>query len=247
MRRRSLHRACGVLFVAAACCATTGCGKVAKMALKGTLENVGAEIVDNSSDDSIRQMFEQADALCPTRMDAYTTLESVKMIDDRRVEFRYQVNNEGKNLARRFNKDLLRKAAVDHMKGNAMAMAIAKRDLSVEHIYEDVFGGHILSYTINKQVLAGNDYPTGDRRTNPFNVQTVKADPKDQVNVKNEKPADEETEPAASSATPDLNAPLVEPPAEIEPPKPELPQQIQPQKRTKENPAGVQSNPFFDA
>ncbi len=228
MLRPSMNRPCCVLLIAAIGCLAAGCGDVANIALKGTL----AKVVDSSSDEAIRSMFEQADAACPTRMDAYTTLESVKMIDDKRVEFRYKVSNEGKSLASRFNKQVLKKAAVAHMKGNAMAVAIAKRDLSIEHIYEDVFGGHILSYTINKQVLAGDLDAAGDKQTNSYEVRTVKAEAMQSADLAS----------AEEAAAGDPSA------AELDPDRPELPKPLPMEfkpNRTNRQPRGYPSKSFL--
>ncbi len=189
------------------------------MGVKEAMREVGAKVVEGSSDKDLMKMFETANAACPTRMDAFTTLEDIKLIDEQRAEFRYIVNDEGKQLLTRVNKRMLKKAAVEHMKGNAIAVAVAERDLSIEHIYEDSQGKHLLSYTINRAVLAGDLDPIGDEQANRFGVKTVNADAADSVLEENVKPA-----------------PIVEPP---------LPQKFQMPRRTKDNPAGVQGNPFF--
>jgi hypothetical protein len=127
-----------------------------------------------------------------------------------------------------------------------MAVAIAERDLSIEHIYEDAFGGHVLSFTINQQVLRGNPYPVGREQENPFDVQTVSAKSSDDVTVDPVVTPSEETElvePAAGANTETDPLP-VEP--EPEPaPEPELPQAFK-SERSRDNPAGVRANPFFD-
>lgn len=197
-----------------------GCGDLAKMGMKGALQKVGAKVVEGTSDEALRNMFEQANAACPTRMDAFTTLEEVEMVDDTRVEFRYLVNDAGKKLASRLDKRAMRKAAVDHMKGNPMAVAIADRDLSIEHIYEDSAGNQILSYTINRAVLDGDLDPIGTERSNPFDVTTVKADAESSVVLH-----DLEEETTEEEAT--------------------LPQDLSPAHST-DNPTGLRSNPFFN-
>ncbi len=230
------------LLVAASSCLVAGCGEIAKLALKGTLKSTDSPAERGEPVEAIHELFEQANAMCPKRMDAYTTLESVKMIDDRRVEYKYRVNNEGKNLARQFDKDLLRKAAIKMMKGNAMAVAIAKRDLSIEHIYEDAFGGHVLSFTINRQVLQGNPYPVGSEQENPFGVQTVSAKSSDDVTADPIAASSAETE----LAPPTNDSATDKEPLAVEPePEPALPEMFKPA-RSKENPAGIRSNPFFD-
>lgn len=261
MKRESTKSTLQFLLVVC-CIPAIGCD-VAKIALNGSLDGVAASATADSSDDAIREMFAQANAACPTRMDKYTTLESVTMIDDQRIEFHYKVNNEGKNLARRFDKQALKKAAVNHVKGNRMAVAIAQRDLSIEHIYEDAFGSHILSYTINKQSLAGNLNPLGREQENPFEVTTVNSSPQQRVTkdspprnsppVAPQEPGNSRTPEAsaklhaaasaeeAKSAKSDPSEPLA-PEPEVEP---ELPQIFKPI-RSNENPAGVRSNPFFD-
>jgi hypothetical protein len=211
-----------------------GCGEVAKMGVTGVMHKVGAKVVEGSSDEDLIKMFEQANEACPTRMDAFTTLVEVKLIDERQAEFRYIVNDQGKQLLTRINKRTLKQAAVDHMKGNAMAVAVAQRDLSIEHIYEDSRGSHLLSYTINRDVLAGNLDPVGDERSNPFDVTTVKAEATD--SVLQEEQEEVESAPIVEQAPIEEQAPIVEPP---------LPQKFESPKRSKDNPAGVQGNPFF--
>ena len=109
---------CG-LAMAACGCLLVGCDKVAKLAVKETLENVGAAAIDGSSGEEIREMFAQANAACPRKMDQFTTLESITMVDDRHVEYRYKVNQEGRTLARKFDKQVLQQAAIKMMQGNA--------------------------------------------------------------------------------------------------------------------------------
>ena len=238
------------LVVAASSCLTVGCGNIVKFALESSLESVNSSSAEDAPVEDVRAMFEQVNAMCPKQMDEYSTLESVKMIDDRRVEYKYRVNNEGKSLARRFDKDLLRKAAIRMMKGNAMAVAIAERDLSVEHIYEDAFGGHVLSFTINQQVLRGNPYPVGREQENPFGVQTVSATPSDDVTVDPVVTSSEKAERVepATDAEAEIE-PEIEPlPVEPEPapePEPVLPQPFKTE-RSEDNPAGIRANPFFD-
>lgn len=235
---RSIHRqsAPTYLFVVL-CCLISGCGEIVKLGVTGVMQKVGAHTVEGCSDENLIEMFEQANEACPTRMDALTTLVEVKLIDKRNAEFRYIVNDQGKQLLTRINKRTLKKSAVEHMKGNAMAVAVAQRDLSIEHIYEDSRGNHLLSYTINKQVLEGNMDPVGEERANPFNATTVKAKATDGV-------LEERVESAATvQPTPTAEqTPSVERPPIVEPP---LPQKFTPPKRTKNNPAGVQGNPFF--
>ncbi len=208
------------------------------MGVTGVMQKVGAKVVEGSSEEDLIQMFEQANEACPTRMDAFTTLVEVKLIDERQAEFRYIVNDQGKQLLTRINKRILKKAAVDHMKGNAMAVAVAQRDLSIEHIYEDSRGSHLLSYTINRDVLAGNlDSAVGDQHSNPFDVTTVAAKATDNVLEEEvESASTVEQTPIAEQAPVAEQAPIVEP---------RLPQKFKAPKRTKDNPAGVQGNPFF--
>ena len=208
-----------------------GCGEIAKLGVKGAMQKVGAHVVEGASDEDLMKMFKQANEACPRRMDAVTTLVEVKLIDERQAEFRYIVNDQGKQMITRINKRSLKKSAVEHMKGNAMAVAVAQRDLSIEHIYDDSRGSYLFSYTINRDVLAGNLDPVGDERSNPFKVSTVKAEATQTVSEEEVKQTS--TAEQTSIAEP---APIVEPP---------LPQQFKAPKRTKDNPAGVQGNPFF--
>ncbi len=288
---------------------SVGCGDLTNIFLEGSLQSVAANSVRCSSDETIREMFETANAACPTRIDQFTTLESIEMLDDRRAVFRYRVNHQGKRLANRFNKRDLKAAVVKQLLGNPMAVAIAERDMSIEHIYEDSAGNHLLSFTINKQVLDGNPYPVGEQRENPFGVTTVRSSAEHQVvrephrqdrngplsdRRENEGPAnhtdatEQAVEPnATSSAEPkikssaesttkthekvsgnDHSKSLAEGRSatekESKPPRstdemidrletlmnqrtgqsPELPEEFRP-RRTRDNPAGVRENPYF--
>jgi hypothetical protein len=193
-----------------------GCSDIAKMAL----EKIGESAVSGTTDEGMRRLFEQADAACPRRMDAYTTLENVEMIDDTSVEFRYLVNDAGKQFMSGMEPQKMRKNAVESMQGNAMAVAIADRDLSVEHIYEDAAGDRILAFTINRAVLDGDEDALGKKRFNPFDVEAL---------VESALFAD----PKKSSIGQGEIGPEVAMPQEFRP--------------TSDHPAGLQSNPFFAA
>ena len=249
--------------LALAICFLTGCDPADMGAFRGVVQKVGAKVVDKSSDEEIRQMFEQANSQCPMKMDPYTTLEEVKMLDDKNIEFYYRVNDQGRRLVKGLSKDRMRANAVEHMRGNPMAVAVAERDLSIQHIYEDKYGGHILSYTINKDVLAGRQTVASELQ-NPFVVKPVKAE-KDQDLTETDAEANElpDNEPAPKSESevasaddqplPSVedepvveNLPAVANDAEIEQrPAPAVPQKYVPQRRNMYNPAGVQSNPYF--
>ena len=236
--------------------ANTGCEPANMGALRGVVEKVGAKMVNRSSDEDIREMFRKANDQCPVKMDAYTTLERVTMIDEQNIEFHYKVNQKGRNLVKGLSKDRMRQNAVQHMRGNPMAVAVAERDLTIQHIYEDQFGGHILSYTINKGVLSGQQ-PIPREQDNPFAVKTVKAEAakgenefvNEEADV-SEPDAAESTKAVAAEEEPEFEQPLdleLEPEFEPEPdPADLLPQPYKPAERTKENPAGIQSNPFFN-
>jgi hypothetical protein len=228
------------LLVAASSWLAVGCGDIAKLALQSSLQSGGSPATEEAPIEEIREMFAQANRLCPKKMDAFTTLEAVKMVDDRRVEYRYRVNNEGKNLARQFDKDMLRKAAIRMMKGNAMAVAIADRDLTVEHIYQDGFGGHVLSFTINRQVLRDNPFPVGSEQEEPFGMHTVSAKTSDDVTVEPSVVSAAESELADSHQGSDPETG----PLSVEP-EPPLPQPFK-STRSKDNPAGIRANPFID-
>ena len=246
-RSRSFSQACLSLFVLGTL-TLNGCDPANMGAFRGVAEKVGAKVVSKSSDDEIREMFEKTNKQCPVKMDAFTTLERVNMIDEQNIEFHYKVNDKGRRLVKGISKERMRQNAVEHMKGNAMAVAVAERDLSIQHIYEDRFGGHILTYTINKAVLNGEGFQA-DQQANPFAVNTVKAEPEAVVATE----PTEATEAAEAAETSEATettetSPAVE--VEVQPvsgPEPEpadlLPQPYQPQKLP--GPAGIQGNPFF--
>lgn len=236
-----------LFLLAAATLSVTGCDPAHMGAFRGVAEKYGAKVVNKSSDDDIREMFSKTNDQCPIKMDAYTTLERVTMLDDKNIEFYYKVNDKGRRLVKGLSKERMRKNAVQHMKGNAMAVAVAERDLSIIHVYEDKFGGHILSYTINKSVLNGQE-PIGEQKGNPFAVTPVKAKPTVKATEKvaekvddqsgESEPVGEETEEPVKAA-PELESNPEPEPVDL------LPQQYKPQKRTRENPAGVRANPFY--
>lgn len=150
----------------------TGCSKAG---FKGALQNAGVRMLRNSSNESLQEMFEQANKSCPRRMDAFTTLDEIVMVDGNRVEYRYIVNAAGRQLASQLNKNAMRKAFVDNMKGNPMAVAIAERDLAIDHIYNDESGDYVLSYTINRSVLEGTAQATGSSKSNPYGDSPAKS------------------------------------------------------------------------
>lgn len=234
--------------------AITGCDPANMGAFRGVAEKVGAKVVSKASDEDIREMFRKTNDQCPVKMDVYTTLERVTMVDEKNVEFLYKVNDKGRKLVKGISKERMRENAVQHMKGNAMAVAVAERDLTIRHIYEDRFGGHVLSYVINKAVLEGRE-PIGDEQANPFSVKTVKAEAAKNVTepaVEAETTETESVEVEESASQPvsePVSQPVSEPLPMPEPePEPEdlLAEPYQPVKRSRDNPAGVQSNPFFD-
>ena len=166
-----------------------GCDPASMGQFRGVAEKMGAKAVNGSSDEEIREMFRKTNDQCPVKMDQFTTLESVVMVDDKNIEFNYRVTDQGRKLVQGISKDRMRKSAVTHMKGNAMAVAVAERDLTIRHIYEDRFGGHILSYTINKTVLAGGQ-ALGEEQGNPFAVNTVSSEPEQDVTEPEQSPED---------------------------------------------------------
>jgi hypothetical protein len=216
-----------------------GCKEIARASLRGAFEKVGAKAVKGSSDEQLRDMFASANAACPVQMDAFTTLEGVKMLDDRRVEYRYVMNDAATQIASRLDKRAMKKAAVDHIKGNPMAVAIAERDLVVEHIYEDSAGNHVFSFIINRAVLEGDLEPFGTEQSNPFDVTTVKASGNGEAV---DQPEDEAVEEAAEEAPDEAAEEVIEEPKKEKPP---LPKPFQRPRRTRDNPAGVQTNPYF--
>jgi hypothetical protein len=172
-------------------------------------------------------------------MDAYTILQEIKVLDDHRVEFRYLVNEQGKQLTSGLSQCAMRTAAVKAMQGNPLAVAIAERDLSVEHVYNDASGNRILSYTIDREVLAGRQPLQGTSQSNPFDVTTVSTAATNDA-VENDVSSAVAAEPGSEPVpvdTPDIT------PAETIPP---MPQQFKSPLRSKDNPAGVQANPYFD-
>lgn len=227
MRRFQLHRYLLPLF-SIGCLLCSGCGEFGNVGMNEAIQQVGAKVVEGSSDEALLTMFEKANAACPRRMDAYTTLVEVQLIDPGKAEFHYVVNDQGKTLVKKVSKRALEKAAVEHMRGNAMAVAVAERDLTVEHIYEDKRGRQLLSYTINREVLQENLGPRGMKQAVSSDVKTVKAGSDDLV-----VDADVGVDESESEKTP---ARIVKPP---------MPKQFRAPKRNKSNPAGVQGNPFF--
>lgn len=164
-----------VLPVIALACFVVPHAGCSKSSLKCALQKAGAQMLKNSSDQSLEEMFEQANKACPRRMDAFTTLDEIVMVDQGRVEYRYIVNAAGKQLASRLDKDVMKQAFIDNMRGNPMAVAIAERDLAIDHIYNDEAGNYVLSYTIDRAVLAGGAQPTRTPQTNPFSAKPARS------------------------------------------------------------------------
>ena len=188
-----------------------GCGELPQAGI----DQIGARAVAAPSDDSIRQMFEAADRACPRKVDPYTTLNEVKIVDDTNIEFHYVVDGAGAEFASRIEKKTLRAAMIDQMRGKAVARAVAERDLSIRHLYDDASGRRLLAYTIDRSAFDGASNPSGGRPGHSLGTTNVKADASQNV-----------VDPAAQS-------------------EPALPQQWRPTKKSKENPAGVQQNPYL--
>ena len=197
-------------------CITSGCDDLG-IVIK---DEAGAKVVDASSRENVLEMFRNMNSECPVTMDEYTKLVRVDVLDDHNIEFRYVVNQKGRNIVKQLSKDWLRDNAIREMKKNKTVVAVADKDLSIQHIYEDHFGGHVLSYTINKQALNGNPFPIGSKRGNPFLDGATPITP---VSVDNAMPQ------SASKSV-------------------DLPQKVtSPRPHTNDNPAGVADNPYFDA
>ncbi|NND96070.1 MAG: hypothetical protein HKN47_01935 [Pirellulaceae bacterium] len=227
MNHKTLNQLACYGLLAVSCMALTGCNRGAMAMLRKTAQKVGAKAVEGSSDEDIRVMFEKANSACPTRMDEFTRLMEVKIVDDQNIEFRYEVNDRGRRLVQRIDQDQLKKNAVAVMKNNEMAVAVAERDLSIQHIYEDKHGSYLFSYTINRDVLDGNFYPSGREKSNPFaggdvEVKTVS---------NNVDPATLPKEIQELTERKDLAKPV----------------KTKRSRRDKTNPASVQGNPFLDA
>ena len=200
----------------------TGCGKGAMAMLTAAREKAGAHVVNNSSESDIRKMFQQANDQCPTRIDEYTTLVEVTIVDERNIEFHYKVNDAGKRLTAGLDPNVMRHRMVASIKNNEMAVAIAERDLAIHHIYEDRFGGHLLSYIISRDVLNGNMHPSGRQQPNPFAGSSGSMA-------------------TQSSPQPPLRN------ASTQSEAPNLPTRIRHRKKTRSNPAGVENNPYFQS
>jgi hypothetical protein len=231
--------------------ALNGCDPANLGGFRGVAEKVGAKVVSKSSDEEIREMFQKTNKQCPIKMDAFTTLERVDMIDEQTIEFHYKVNDKGRRLVKGISKERMRQNAVEHMKGNAMAVAVAERDLSIQHIYEDRFGAYVLSYTINKAVLNGEG-TEGEQQANPFTVTTVNAEPEAVVVSEPAQQAEptervEPMEPREAAETSEQSSEVEMEVVPVSDPQPEpadlLPQPYQPE--TLPGPAGIQGNPFF--
>lgn len=136
--------------------------------IKSAMQQFGANQVKSSSKDEVRKMFEQANAACPQKTDAFTTLNEGVIIDDNTIEFRYSVDKCGERMLAAVDQQTLKKNAVEVMKGNPMAVAVADRDLTIHHLYESKTGVQVLAYEINKETLAGNFNPVGKEKSNPF-------------------------------------------------------------------------------
>ena len=223
----------------------TGCSQDALMALRDVAEKAGARVVDGSSDDDILEMFRKANRNCPTRMDEYTTLVEVKIVDEQTIEFHYRVTDTGKRLVSRMSPDLVKRKMVDVMKANEMVVAIVDRDLSIHHMYEDRYGGHVLSYMINREVLNGNLNPNGSEKANPF------ADPAPPTQS-NAIAKNGSTKAKKPTVKPSIEIPKVDVSevrnVSLQPestPENPLPTQYRTPKSSKQNPAGVAGNPFF--
>lgn len=142
--------------------------------------NGNVERAQKMTDDEILKMFKEARRICPRRVDPFTTLEDIVVLDDTHIEYRYKVSQQGSLLVQRMDAKALRSQAIQGMRENKMAVAIAEKDLDIQHVYENHAGAIILSYTINKDVLEGRE-PIGAEQSNPFMTKNVKATSDDNV------------------------------------------------------------------
>ena len=224
---------------------TTGCDPASLGPLRKTFENMGAAKVETSSDEEVLQMFRDANDQCPTTIDEFTVLNEVKIIDNQNIEFHYIVNDKGKRAVRGLSQDVMRKRMVASMKGNKMVEAVAERDLKIHHFYEDNHGSHLLAYVIDKAALEGRQ-SVGKEKSNPF-ITTVKADTKNTVSepVTSEVVETVKSDPKVEEAA--ENTEVIAPTNQDLTPEPEkhVPEAYKPEKRSRDNPAGVQDNPFF--
>lgn len=145
-----------------------GCDRIGKTVLKSAVTGATVRTVSHSSDDEVRGIFAAANAQCPIRMDAFTTLERIDVIDDVNVEYHYRVNQQGSKLVAKLDTQLLQQLAVEQMQGNPIAVAVAERGLSVRHVYHDESNVELLAYVINKSVIEGDTDPVVVDQSNPF-------------------------------------------------------------------------------
>lgn len=212
-----------------------------------------------------RSVFLKANQSCPIRMDAFVTLCEVNMVDLENVEFIYEVNEKGTPAFKLIDGQKIRDGIIKRVKSGSMAKVVIRNNLTMHHTYFGFDGDVIGEYQIDKYDLTGKDRPAGsttDSTTDSVADDGAPGDSDKETassvdNSRVEKEADETNSEDKSEVNGEVG---VEPTAENsdqiaadviaaeEPPEPELPQAItfEKAKKSDSNPAGVQSNPFFN-
>tara|TARA_R110002049_G_scaffold2750_8_gene22151 strand:- start:65308 stop:66027 length:720 start_codon:yes stop_codon:yes gene_type:complete len=229
----------------------SGCQRVGETVLRSVVPGASIRNIEDASPDQLVEMIEQTNEQCPVAMDAFTSLEHIKVIDDLNIEYQYSVNQKGSRLVGDMDANLLRDIAVEQMKGNAMAVAVAERGLRVRHVYRDETGQPLLQYTIDQQSIAGESSKPDD------SVQQVKSTKIADVLFLPEDPATQLREPTSLQDeffTPQVD--LAEPQDQAngqatdenaEPKTQWVPEDLSPSHVDETQPWRVQKNPFFES
>ena len=144
--------------------------------LRGAVMGASAKAVSEVSDEDVVRMFEQVNNACPRKVDKWTRLVEVKVLDDQSVEYRYEVSDTGKRMVSKASRKLIRQNMVQAMKGNPVAVAIAERDMVIEHVYKDRSGNKLMSFAITRSMLNGEASLEGFEADGPFAATSVSSE-----------------------------------------------------------------------
>jgi len=222
----------------------TGCDAMLKDILETAVNDVAVRDVSLATGDQLNATLDQINQQCPIKMDAFTTLQRVEVIDDANVDYIYSVNQRGAKRIGNVKTRDLQAAVIEQIKGSVIAVAIADQGLVVRHLYRDESGGELLSYVIDRSVLEGNLDMLGQDHANPFaaptatNVSLAGAIP-----VTDDPPRERGADKVSSSSE---NRQRGDDAVPFEPEADWAPKDLTPEKSNEPQPWRIQSNPFFE-
>ncbi|KAA5542106.1 hypothetical protein FYK55_14960 [Roseiconus nitratireducens] len=125
------------------------------------------ETAGNEVSIDLEGSLRQARAQLPKKLDQYTILRRIEENPSGKLDFWYEVNDEGTRLCRRSGRQKLREVADKMIKKNDEIQVFAKAGITSHHIYENRYGTHLLSFTVSPESIVGEE-TVGQEQQNPF-------------------------------------------------------------------------------